>query len=64
MVKHENGYYGCLYGESSMSIFYGSREVFHTDHRNKNIKTADDLYKKLADMPQLMELFGKGESTS
>ena len=27
MVKHENGYCGCLYGNSSMSIFKDNKEV-------------------------------------
>ena len=36
MVEHENGYYGCLYGESSMSIFKGDQEVLHTGFRNIN----------------------------
>lgn len=58
MVEHENGYYGCLYGKSSMSIFYKGREILYTDCRSKNIRTADDLYKQLADMPRLMELLG------
>ena len=42
MVEHENGYYGCLYGKSSMSIFKDNKEVLHTGFRN--INTPDELY--------------------
>lgn len=54
MVEHENGYYGCLYGKSSMSIFKGNKEVLHTGFRN--INTADELYKQLSEMPSFMEM--------
>ena len=53
MVEHENGYYGCLYGKSSMSIFKGDKEVLHTGFRN--INTADELYEELSEMPSFME---------
>lgn len=53
MVEHENGYYGCLYGKSSMSIFKDNKEVFHTGFRN--INTPDDLYEILSEMPSFME---------
>ena len=53
MVKHENGYYGCLYGKSSMSIFKGDKEVLHTGFRN--INTPDELYEQLSEMPSFME---------
>lgn len=54
MVKHENGYYGCLYGKSSMSIFKGNKEVLHTGFRN--INTPDELYEQLSEMPSFMEM--------
>lgn len=54
MVEHENGYYGCLYGESSMSIFKGDKEVLHTGFRN--INTADELYEILSGMPDFAEM--------
>ena len=53
MVKHENGYYGCLYGKSSMSIFKDNKEVLHTGFRN--INTPDELYEILSEMPDFME---------
>ena len=53
MVKHENGYYGCLYGKSSMSIFKGNKEVLHTG--SININTPDELYEILSEMPSFME---------
>ena len=52
MVEHENGYYGCLYGKSSMSIFKDNKEVLHTGFRN--INTPDELYKLLSGMPEMM----------
>lgn len=54
MVEHENGYYGCLYGKSSMSIFNGNKEVLHTGFRN--INTPDELYEQLSKMPSFMEM--------
>ena len=54
MVEHENGYYGCLYGKSSMSIFKDNKEVLHTGFRN--INTPDELYKQLSEMPSFMEM--------
>ena len=54
MVEHENGYYGCLYGKSSMSIFKGNKEVLHTGFRN--INTPDELYEELSEMPSFMEM--------
>lgn len=53
MVEHDNGYYGCLYGKSSMSIFKDDKEVLHTGFRN--INTPDDLYEILSKMPSFME---------
>ena len=53
MVKHENGYYGCLYGKSSMSIFKDNKEVLHTGFRN--INTPDELYEILSEMPSFTE---------
>ena len=55
MVEHENGYYGCLYGKSSMSIFNDNKEVLlHTGYRN--INTPDELYEQLSKMPRFMEM--------
>ena len=54
MVKHENGYYGCLYGKTSMSIFKDNKEVLHTGFRN--INTPDELYEILSEMPSFMEM--------
>ena len=54
MVKHENGYYGCLYGKSSMSIFKDNKEVLHTGFRN--INTPDELYEILSEIPSFMEM--------
>ena len=53
MVEHDNGYYGCLYGKSSMSIFKDNKEVLHTGVRN--INTPDDLYEILSEMPSFTE---------
>lgn len=53
MVEHENGYYGCLYGKSSMSIFKDNKEVLHTGSRN--INTQDELCEILSEMPSFME---------
>lgn len=54
MVEHDNGYYGCIYGRKSMSIFKDNRQVFHTASRR--INTADELYKKLENMPAFMKM--------
>ena len=54
MVEHENGYYGCLYGKSSMSIFKGNKEVLHTGFRN--INTPDGLHDTLSQMPSFIEM--------
>ena len=54
MVEHENGYYGCLYGKYSMSIFNDNKELLlHTGYRN--INTPDELYEILSEMPSFME---------
>ena len=53
IVKHKNGYEGCLYGETSMSIFKEGKEILHTGSRTPN--TADELYKILDGMPDYME---------
>ena len=53
MVEHENRYYGCLYGKSSMSIFKDNKEVLHTGSRN--INTPDELYEILSEMPSFIE---------
>lgn len=54
MVEHENGYHGCLYGKSSMSIFKDNKEVLHTGSRN--INTSDELYEILSEMPDFVEM--------
>lgn len=56
-VKHENGYYGKLYGKSSMSIYWGNKEVFHTGFRT--INTPEELYKELSEMASFMEMLYK-----
>lgn len=53
MVEHENGYYGCLYGKSSMAIYKDNKEVLHTGFRS--INTPDELYEQLAEMPKFMK---------
>ena len=53
-VEHPNGYYGELYGKSSLSIFKGTREVFHTGFRN--IETAEELYEVLEEYPKFEEM--------
>lgn len=56
-VKHPNGFSGKLYGKSSMSIFDSNgKEIMHTEFRNEDIKTKEDLYKHLEDMPMLMDI--------
>ena len=52
-VKHENGYYGKLYGKSSMSIYWGNTEVIHTGFRS--INTAYELYELLTELPTFMK---------
>lgn len=56
-VEHPNGYYGELYGKSSLSIFKGTREVFHTGFRS--IETAEELYQVLEEYPQFEEMLMK-----
>lgn len=52
-VKHENGYSGVLYGESSLSVYNPDGvEVLHTGSRNVN--TEQELYDILGIIPQLM----------
>lgn len=53
-VEHPNGYHGELYGKSSLSIFKGTTEVFHTGFRN--IETAEELYQVLEEYPQFEEM--------
>ena len=54
MVEHKNGFYGCLYGKSSMSIFKNNKEVLHTGSRTPN--TPEELYDVLETMPQFLEM--------
>ena len=51
-VKHPNGYEGIIYGNRSMEIWKDGREVLHTGSRKEDIKTAEDLYKVLEDIPE------------
>lgn len=53
MVEHDNEYYGCLYGKSSMAIYKGNLEVLHTGSRN--INTPDELFEVLSEMPEMFE---------
>lgn len=53
-VEHPNGYYGELYGHSSLSIFKGTKEVFHTGFRS--IETAEELYQVLEEYPKFEEM--------
>ena len=54
-ARHENGYSGTLYGESSMSIYRpDGHECLHTGSRG--INTEEELMDLLAGMP---EFFGK-----
>jgi hypothetical protein len=53
MVEHDNEYYGCLYGKSSMTIYKGNLEVLHTGSRN--INTPDELFELLSEMPEMFE---------
>ena len=54
-VKHENGYYGKLYGKSSLTIYWGNKEVIHTGFRS--INTAYELYELLTELPTFMKKF-------
>ena len=54
-VKHENGYYGILYGKSSMTIYWDNKEVIHTGFRS--INTAYELYELLTELPTFMKKF-------
>ena len=57
VVKHENGYYGKLYGKNSMSVYWNNREVYHTSLRDVN--TASELYDLLSDIPHMIEILFK-----
>ena len=48
-----------MYGKHSMIILKDGKEVLHTGFRNKNLKTSNDLYKQLEEMPELMEMLDK-----
>lgn len=58
-VEHPNGYSGILYGKRSMVIFYKGEEVLHTGFRNENLKTKEDLYKELEEMPEFLAMLDK-----
>ena len=50
-VEHPNGYFGILYGISSMRIFdKDGREVLHTGSRT--IHTKEELYERLEEFPE------------
>ena len=57
-VTHPNGYSGVLFGESSMSIFKGDKEVLHTGFRNAGLRSAEDLYSYLEKVPVLLSSLG------
>lgn len=54
-AKHPNGYFGILYGKSSMAIYdeFG-HQILHTGFRN--INTEKELYAVLENAPKLKEL--------
>ena len=52
---HENGYSATLYGDTSLSIDYGGREVLHTGFRN--VETEDEVMNLLEHIPDLMNDF-------
>ena len=52
---HENGYSATLYGDTSLSIDYGGREVLHTEFRN--VETEDEVMNLLEHIPDLMNDF-------
>ena len=54
---HENGYSATLYGDTSLSIDYGGREVLRTGFRN--VETEDEVMNLLEHMPDLMNDFQK-----
>ena len=54
---HENGYSATLYGDTSLSIDYGGREVLNTGQRN--VETEDEVMNLLEHMPDLMNNFQK-----
>ena len=52
---HENGYSATLYGDTSLSIYYGGREVLHTGFRN--VETEDEVMNLLEHIPELKNDF-------
>lgn len=56
-VEHPNGYRGALYGKSSLAIFKGDKERFHTGFRS--IETAEELYQVLEEYPKFEEMLIK-----
>lgn len=56
--RSDNGYWGVLYGKSSMSIKdKDGNEVLHTGFRTPN--TLEELKKVVETMPELMEMHQK-----
>lgn len=54
-VEHPNGYFGILYGGSSMSLYdEDGHEILHTGSRN--IDTEEELYELLDGMPKFVEV--------
>lgn len=58
VYKHKNGYSARLYGKSSLSVYFGGKEVLHTGFRNVN--TEDEVMELLEGMPELMNLIKAG----
>lgn len=55
-VEHPNGYFGILYGKSSMMIYdRNGNEVIHTGFRN--INTKEELYEHLGKIPELSRAY-------
>lgn len=61
-VEHPNGYSGCFYGRSSMSIYKDDKEVLHTGSHYKN-RTPDALYKRLEGMPEFFNVMFEDEES-
>lgn len=57
--EHENGYSAVLYGESSMCVYNGRKNVLHTDSRNVN--TEAEVMKMLEEMPEFLEALSEVE---
>lgn len=56
--NHPNGYSSVLYGKSSMSIYFGGKEVSHTGFRNVN--TEAEVMELLEKIPELFAIMREG----